>query len=103
MPATPARRNEENEMGKFIGYTVGLECFVDYPSKVIRPIKIEYSEAEQGVKLQAVSGNNLSSYGGKYSKIISREAFDARPVDAYKKTQEAIWALKIVGLTPAAL
>ena len=89
-------------MDKFIGYTVGLECFVGKTG--IKSVKVEYSEAEGGkIKLRAVSGRNLESFGGMYAATISREAFDARDARADNKIPEAIWALGMCNLTPVAL
>lgn len=86
-------------MSKFIGYTVGLECRI---GGKIKMIKCEYCRADGGVMIHAVSGNNLGRIGGR-SKIISQVVFDARPVDPYDGTREAIWSLKQIGLTPAAI
>ena len=87
-------------MSNFIGYTVGLECWVNDAIKIV---KCEYSFIEGGVMIHAVSGNNLGRIGGGHSKNISQEAFDDRPTAYYDDTVEAIWALKQIGLTPAAL
>ncbi len=89
-------------MSEFIGYTTGLECFVPGITG-IHMIKIEYSKAADGVKLQAVSGLNLEPLARKFSATISRDAYAGRPVDPYENTEEAIWALRQVGLKPAAL
>lgn len=86
-------------MSKFIGYTVGLECWID---GAIKMVKVEYSEEHDGyVKLQAVSGHNLTSFGAHHSANIKREKFDNRELN--DKTEQAIWALKAIGLTPAGL
>lgn len=85
-------------MGKFIGYTVGLECFVE--DRGIQMVKIEYSEAPDGVKLQAVSGRNLGAFARRISKKISRDEFDNRPAG---NIEQAIWAMGLVGLRPAGL
>lgn len=86
-------------MSNFIGYTVGLECLIN---DSIKMIKCEYSRIDSGVMIHAVSGNNLGRIGGGYSKKISQEAFETRPIDTYNSTREAIWALKQIGLTPSA-
>lgn len=89
-------------MSKFISYTVGLECFVG--DRGIKSVKVEYSEADDGrIKLQAVSGHNLESFGGRWARKISREAFDERPASASNNVPEAVWALDMLNLTPAAL
>ena len=89
-------------MSKFIGYTAGLECYVPGITG-IHMIKIEYSKSADGVKLQAVSGLNLEPIARKFSAAISPEAYAGRPVDPYDNTEEAVWALRQVGLKPAAL
>lgn len=87
-------------MSNFIGYTVGLECWIN---DAIKMVKCEYSRIDSGVMINAVSGNNLGRIGGGRSKNISQEAFETRPIDSYDNTVEAIWALKQIGLIPAAL
>ena len=87
-------------MSEFIGYTVGIECCVN---DAIKMIKCEYSRKENGVMIHAVSGNNLGRVGGGLSRNISNDEFEARPKDAYDYTVEAIWALKQIGLSPAAI
>ncbi len=87
-------------MSNFIGYTVGLECWIN---DAIKMVKCEYSRIDGGVMIHAVSGNNLGRIGGGHSKNISQEAFEARPTDSYDDTVEAIWALKQIGLTPSSL
>ena len=93
-------------MGKFIGYTLGLECFVE-GQPGIKSVKIEYSEEGDQIKLQAVSGHNLERFGRKFGAEfgtkISRAAYDNRPADPYDDVAEAVWALAQVGLAPAAL
>ena len=89
-------------MSKFIGYTVGLECFVGDTG--IKSVSVEYSEEQDGkITLQAVSGRNLQSFGGNYHATITRSVFESRPVDAYDKIPEAVWALDMCKLCPAAL
>lgn len=88
-------------MSNFIGYTIGLECWVDGK---IRSVKIEYAKtSNDSVRLSAVSGKNLDSFGSKYSTTISRPDFEARTTGPYSPSDEAIWALSAVGLTPSAL
>lgn len=88
-------------MEKSIGTTIGLECFID--DKRITLVKVDYTTApDDSVRLTAVSGRNMSRVG-RYSKIVEREVFDDRPTDPYDKAREAIWALGVLGLTPAAL
>jgi hypothetical protein len=87
-------------MSKFIGYTVGLECWINGSIKMV---KCEYSRIDGGVMIRAVSGNNLGRFGGGHSKNISQETYEARPIDCYNDTIEAIWALKQIGLSPAAI
>lgn len=90
----------EKIMSNFIGYTVGLECWINGEVKMV---KCEYSRTGGGVMIHAVSGNNMGRFGGGHSKKISQEAFETRLTDPYNDTVEAIWALKQIGLTPAAL
>lgn len=87
-------------MSEFIGYTIGLECWVN---DAIKMVKCEYSRTDNGVMIHAVSGNNLGRIGGGYCKNISSEEFEARPVTAYDDTVEAIWALKKIGLSPKSI
>lgn len=88
-------------MNKFIGYTVGLECWA---REKLTLVKIEYSKGKnESVRLNAVSGHNLSSIAPKLSKVIPADTFAARPVDPYDSTVEAVWALQQLGLRPAAL
>lgn len=86
-------------MNNFIGYTVGIECWI---GNTIKLVKCEYSRIDGGIMIHAVSGNNLGRIGGR-SKIITQDAFENRPTDSYNDTVEAIWALKQIGLTPSAL
>lgn len=88
-------------MSDFIGYTTGLECWIDGK---IRSVKIEYTKApNNSVKLSAVSGKNLETFSAQHSVTVSRSDFEARPKDPYNSSDEAIWALNAVGLTPSAL
>ena len=87
-------------MSELIGYTTGLVCFV---SGKIKMVKCEYSRTKNGVMIHAVSGMNLGRFGGRYCKTISSEEFEDRPHNPHNSTTEAIWALKKIGLCPAAL
>lgn len=87
-------------MNEFIGYTIGLECWIN---NAIKMVKCEYSRTNNGIMIHAVSGNNLGRIGGGHCKTISSEEFETRPVNAYDDTVEAIWALKKIGLSLAAI
>ena len=81
-------------MSTFIGYTVGLEA--NRGPDLGKMVKIEYSRMHsQSVKLQAVSGNNLSAMKG--SKVITEEEFKSRPQGKDSKVAEARWALSLCG------
>ena len=83
-------------MSKFIGYTIGLGA--NGHEQVGKMVKVEYSKLADGrVKLQATSGNNLSSMSG--SKTISAQEFEGRPTDPYDQVGEARWALGLCGWT----
>jgi len=78
----------------FLSMTTGLECVRDEKPGVI--VKVEFWELADGrIKLQAIAGRNLSKVAGHL--IISREEFDARPLDAYDDIKEARWALNKCG------
>lgn len=91
--------DEGNEMGKFLGTTIALEC--NGHGMVGRLVKVEYTQAGDKVKLSAVSGRTLGRMQG--TTEITQEAFDARPSDTCDKAGQAIWALAQVGYTPMAL
>lgn len=82
-------------MGKFIGYTVGLEC--NGWGQVGKMVKVEYSRLPSGeVSLQATNGRNLSRQRGM--KTLPAEAFSDRPTD--DDIAEALWALRLCGWAP---
>lgn len=88
-----------NADAEFIGYTLGLECWV---KRQLTLVRVEYSRNTDGtVTLQAVSGRNLESYGPRWSTTITHQAFAARPDDPCNNVQEARWALTQLGLRPA--
>lgn len=82
-------------MSEFIGYTAGLNCRIG--ERVIMT-KIEYSRTGSGVRLQAVSGNNLARFSDRYSTVISEEQYAERPLDPFDSLVEAKWALASVGV-----
>jgi len=84
---------------KFIGYTLGLECWVN--DRLIMT-KVEYSKTDAGVVLRAVSGRNLSALP-TYQVMLSQAEFEERPVSAVDKIPQTIWALGKLGLKPAAI
>lgn len=85
-------------MSTYIGGTIGLECTT--PDGHIRLVRVEFYLVPQGIKLQAVSGQNLASFGPRFSKTITQDDYDDRPRDPYAGTTEAIWAMALVGLRP---
>jgi len=88
-------------MSNFIKYTIGLECWA---GKRLSLVKVECSHLPNNlVELQAVSGHNLASLPKQYSTAITSAEWEDRPFDPYDDTVEAIWALKKLGLAPAAL
>ncbi len=86
--------------GEFIGYTIGLECWINNRLKMV---KCEYTRAGDGVRIHAVSGHSLGRFDGGHSKVISKEEFRNRPDDPYDDIVEAIWALEQIGLSPSGL
>lgn len=87
-------------MSTFIGYTVGLECWVGQRLTIA---KIEYTRLRDGsISLQPVSGHNLAQLPGGWTRVTADE-FDNRPTDPANSTAEAVWALRRAGLDIAAL
>jgi hypothetical protein len=90
--------NATKQTEKFIGYTAGLECWVN--DRLIMT-KVEYVRIADGVVLRAVSGRDLSALP-TFQVTLSEAAFVERPVSAVDKIPQALWALGKLGLKAAA-
>lgn len=89
-------------MSQFIGYTVGLECWLSLRGKdTLKLVKVEFNSILDGdyIRMNIVSGHNLSNIGIS-SVDIHRSVYDARPDDS---VELAIWALDFFELIPAKL
>lgn len=87
-----------NANDKFLGYTIGLNCFVENRIKLV---KVEYAMTKRGhVKLSLVSGHSLELIPYIWDVLITMEEYQGRPTD---KAEQAIWALNKIGMKPAAL
>lgn len=85
-----------NAKDEFIGYSVGLDCFV---GGKIRVVKVEFSRTAAGnVKLSVVSGHSLELIPGRWTTYMGFEAYQDRPTN---KVDQAVWALSKLGLKPA--
>ena len=75
----------------FIGYTIGLQTSAGF-------IKAEYTRTASGVTIKAVSANSLGAVHSVKRADVSAADFEARPVDPYNSTSEAIWAFNKLGV-----
>ena len=90
----------QKEVEVFLGYTVGVECWVN--DRIIL-VRCEYLQLLEGTLIRAVSGRTLSALKGVKSAHVSDSEFEDRPRGAYQKVEEAIWALDKLGLKISAV
>jgi hypothetical protein len=89
-------KQKENKMSeKYINSTIGMHGNHRLLNKTLM-IRVEFLECEEGVKLRAISGNNLSVIRAIPEKIISRERYDNRIYDS--NTEIFGWACDLLDI-----
>lgn len=86
------------EDGTFYGTTVGLNAIhAQYTKPMLVRVQYSAEDEKSPVRLVAVSGHTLAEIQKTGVKMISREEYENRPINAYNDTLEAIWALGQLG------
>lgn len=88
---------------KFISSTIGMN--VSHPAfSGVKLVRFNFYSVPEGVRIEAISGHNLSPIHKITHKIISSEEFSNRDYDYYDDQVEFWWAAGLmgcnVGLTP---
>lgn len=92
---------------EFIKYTIGLECWIETRgaarNEKLVSVKVEFEQDGNEVQGQLISARTLGPIEGYSHAKMTADAWSDRPQDPYDDSVEAVWALGLFGITPAAI